>query len=351
MGDDEPGRAANGRAPTIRDVARAAGVSVGTASKALNGRGQLRTETRARVRAEAERLRFRPNDLIRSMQRGRTYTVGLLTGDREGRFSLPLVMGVEDALGEAEILVFFCNTRGDPERERREMESLLAKQVDGLIVMGWRSNLRPPIAVPDARVPVVYAYSRVADPAALCLLPDQAHGARLATERLLAAGRRRLAHITGPTDYEAVWERWEAMAAVLAEHGLGLPEERVLCGVWEEGWGYAATGTLLDRDPAVDGVFCGSDTIARGVLDALRDRGRRVPEDVAVVGFDNWEILARFARPPLTTIDMNLHDLGREAARRLLAMVGGAREAGVVLLPCRLVARASCGVAGDETVH
>ena len=93
----------------------------------------------------------------------------------------------------------------------------------------------------------------------------------------------------------------------------------------------------------VDAIFCGSDIIARGVLDGLRERGHTVPDDVAVVGFDNWEIIATQARPPLTTVDMNLHDLGREAAERLLAMMEGARETGNVRLPCRLVVRASCG--------
>ena len=138
-------------------------------------------------------------------------------------------------------------------------------------------------------------------------------------------------------------ERRAATAAILAEHGLALPAERVLCGEWSEAWGYEAAGRLLDRDPGIDALFCGSDTIARGAMDRLRERGRRIPDDVAVVGFDNWEILAASARPPLTTVDMNLYDLGREAARCLLAMVAGERAAGVVRLPCSLVVRASCG--------
>jgi LacI family transcriptional regulator len=335
---------------TIRDVARGAGVSIGTASKALNGRGQLRPETRERVRAEAERLRFRPNDLIHSLLRGRTYTVGLLTTDGygHGRFSLPLLTGIEDALGAAEILVFFCNTRDDPERERKDIESLLAKQVDGLIVMGSRTDPRPPIGVRDPGVPVVYAYTRVPDPEALCLLPDDAHGARLATEHLLRAGRRRLAHVTGPASWEAVALRRDAMDQVLAERGMRLPDQRVLYGSWLESWGYEAGMELLGEDPAVDGVFCGNDQIARGVIDALHGRGVHVPDDVAVVGFDNWEVVADAARPPLTTVDMNLHDLGREAAMRLLAMVDGERQSGVIRMPCSLVVRGSCGVSDPQ---
>ena len=329
--------------PTIRDVARAAGVAVGTASKALNGRGQLRVETRERILAEAARLEFRPNDLVKSLLRGRTYTVGLLTTDYFGRFTMPLLAGIEDALGAAEILVFLCNIRDDPERERRVIASLLAKQVDGIIVTGRRTDPRPPINLGRSRVPVVYANTRVDDSDALCLLPDDAQGARLAIDHLLGADRRRIAHVTGPAHWEAVRQRRDGMAAVLAGHGLVLPPHRILYGPWREGWGYEAAGRVLERDPRIDAVFCGSDIIARGVVDGLRERGRAIPEDVAVVGFDNWEIVAEAARPPLTTVALNLHEVGRVASARLLAMLEGTHESGTVRLPCSLIVRASCG--------
>lgn len=331
------------RPPTIRDVARAAGVSIGTASKALNGRGRLRTETRERVLAEAERLEFRPNDLIKSLLRGRTFTVGLVTTDYFGRFNMPVIAGIEDALGAAEILVFLCNVRDDPERERKVVASLLAKQVDGIIVMGRRTDPRPPVSVGRSGTPVVYAFSRVTEPDALCLAPDDAQGARLAIEHLLRLGRRRFAHVTGPSRREAVQLRRQGMSETLAEHGIELPDHRVLLGEWTDGWGYEAAGALLARDPDIDAIFCGSDIIARGVLDGLRERGRRVPDDVAVVGFDNWDIVAEQTRPPLTSVDMNLHELGHEAANRLLARLDGDSAAGTIRLPCTLVVRASCG--------
>ena len=115
------------------------------------------------------------------------------------------------------------------------------------------------------------------------------------------------------------------------ERGLGPRGGRAIC--WR-------------ADPTIDAIFCGSDQIARGVVDALRDRGVRVPDDIAVVGFDNWEIIAAATRPPLTTIDMNLHELGRQAGLRMLDMIDGARQQrGVVRLPCSLVVRQSCGAA------
>jgi len=329
-------------APTIYDVARAAGVAIGTASKALNGRGKLRAETRARVQEAADRLHFRPNDLAQSLLRGRSFTVGLLTTDSYGRFSSPLMMGIEDALGVARISVFLCDARDDPAREQRHIASLLAKQVDGIIVTARRTDSRPSIDVGHARVPVLYAYTQVADHNALCVLPDDAQGGRLATAQLLRAGRRRLAHIGGPERFEAVRLRRDGMREALAAHDVECPDGLLLSGPWQEAWGHAAVARLLDVDRRIDGLFCGSDQLARGAVDALRERGVRVPDDIAVVGFDNWEIIAAATRPPLTTVDMQLYDLGRVSGLRLRAMIDGEREAGVVRLPCRLVVRDSC---------
>jgi LacI family transcriptional regulator len=237
--------------------------------------------------------------------------------------------------------VFLCTSRDDPERERRHIDSLLAKQVDGIIVAGRRIDPRPPISLGAARVPVLYAFAQVTTSEALCLLPDDAHGGRLAAERLLRAGRRRLAHITGPDDFEAARLRARAMRATMMEHGVDLVAHRVLDGSWDEDWGFTAANVLLDRDRAIDGIFCGNDLLARGAADALRERGVSVPDDVALVGFDNWEIIAEKTRPPLTTVDMNLHDLGRIAGERLLDMIAGERAEGTIRFPCGLVVRAS----------
>ena len=160
---------------------------------------------------------------------------------------------------------------------------------------------------------------------------------------MIRLGRRHLAHITGPSPREAVQLRLAGTRRTLLDHGLDWSDERCLSGEWSEEWGYEAVNRLLDADPSVDGIVCGSDIIARGVLDGLRERGRRVPENVSVVGFDNWEIVAEHTRPPLTTVDMNLHDMGREAARRLLERLEGDSTRGTIRLPCSLIVRESCG--------
>ena len=331
---------------TIRDVAAAAGVSLSTVSKALNGGGQLRAETRQRVLQSAKRLGFRPNDLAQSLLRGRSYTVGLISTDRYGRFSIPILEGIENALEGTRMSVFLCNAGDDPGKERHHIEQLLSKRVDGIIVTGRRSDPRPPLKVPGRSVPVLYAFAQASDPKTLCLLPDDVGGGRLAGEHLIAAGRKRIAHITGPNDFEAVRQRRAGLQQALEENGQRWRDDDVMSGPWSEKWGRDAVDRLLQRRHKFDAIFCGSDQIARGAADGLRDRGVRVPEDVALVGFDNWQIIAAATRPALTTIDMNLHHLGREAGLRLLAMIEHKRQhSGVVRLPCSLVRRDSCGTA------
>lgn len=333
---------------TIRDVARMAGVSVGTVSKALNGYGQLREETRINVRRTAERLGFRPNDLAQSLLRKRTFTVGLISTDSYGRFSIPVLEGIESALEATRLSVFLCRA-DDPARERRHVDALLAKRVDGIIVTGRRTDRRAPIDLGGASMPVVYAFAQATDPRALCLLPDDRGGAQLAVEHLIGLGRKHIAHVTGPVDFEAVRKRRQGFRDALGAAGLRSRAGHILSGAWSESFGREAAQRLVGLRQGIDAIFCGSDQIARGVIDCLREMGVSVPDDIAVVGFDNWDVIAAATRPPITTVDMNLHELGRQAGLRLLDMIDGPRPSGVECLPCRLVVRRSCGAAGGAS--
>ncbi|MFJ2033142.1 LacI family DNA-binding transcriptional regulator [Streptosporangium sp. NPDC087985] len=329
---------------TISDVATLAGVSIATASKALNGRDQVRAETRQRVLEAAEELAFRPNALARGLLSGQTRMVGLLTSDSVGRFGIPVLLGAEDAFGAGEMALLLCDARGDAIREQHYIRTLLSRRVDGLIVVGESTDTRPSISR-DLPVPVVYAYGASDDPDDVSFVPDDVGGAALAVRHLLATGRRRIAHVTGPMDYKAARDRAEGLRTALQEAGIAQAGE-TLSGAWSQRWGRHAAEVLLMAEPEVDAVFCGSDQIAAGFVEATRERGRRIPDDIAVVGYDNWEVLSTETRPALTTVDMNLETLGRTAAKHLFAAIDGRATPGVHRMPCRLVIRDSTAPRG-----
>ncbi|MFU8872938.1 LacI family DNA-binding transcriptional regulator [Micromonospora sp. SL4-19] len=328
------------RAPTLTDVAKLAGVSVATASKAINGRAEVKAATRVRVLEAAEVLSFAPNALARGLLSGRTGTVGLLTSDLEGRFSIPILMGAEDAFGAGQMSVFLCDARGDAIREKHHVRALLSRRVDGLIVVGSRTDPRPPLTgtIP---VPVVYVYAPSADPDDISITVDNVGGGRLAIDHLLTCGRRNIAHITGEASFQAARDRAEGAAAALAGAGLTMVGDRPYFGSWDESWGRAAARMVVGQHPEVDAIFCGSDQIARGVLDTLRDLGRDVPGSISVIGFDNWEAIAAHSRPRLTSIDMNLQRLGTVAGQRLFAAIDGVTLPSSEEFPGRVVMRES----------
>ncbi|SEB75750.1 transcriptional regulator, LacI family [Streptomyces misionensis] len=324
----------------LADVAKLAGVSVGTASKALNGNGRMRPETRQRVLAAVEALDFRPNQHAQSLHTGRSWTVGLMTTDGIGRFSTPVLLGAEDALGAGKISVLLCDTRGDAIREQHHLRNLVDRRVDGIIVTGRRTDPRPPLTGIEP-IPTVYALSPSTDPNDMSVVSDDRSGARLAVEHLMATGRTRIAHVTGPAHHAAARDRAQHTVELLEHSSLALSTGRVHFGEWSEAWGRRAAEAVLRAAPDTDAFFCGNDQIARGVADRLRENGMDVPERVAVVGYDNWDVMALACRPPLTTIDTNLAEIGRQAALRLLDAIGGKPEPGVCTVPCRLVVRES----------
>lgn len=306
---------------TLADVAARAGVARGTASKALNGAGQLKPETRRRVLAAAEDLGFVASPIARGLQNDRSFTVGLLTSNTLGRFSIPVLQGADDALAVGQMVILLCDARGDPVRERHYLRTLVARGVDGFIIVGHRTDPRPSVTglVP---VPVVYAYSPSDDTGDRSIIPDDVHGGRLAVEHLVALGRRRICYIGGGAGFLAAKRRWQGVRQALAAADLE-PAAEPLFGRWHEVWGRQAAAVLLDSGAEFDGIVCASDQIARGALDALRESGVVVPDQVAVVGFDNHDDVVTASRPQLSSIDLNLRTLGEIAATRLVAMIDG----------------------------
>ncbi|NIK55936.1 LacI family DNA-binding transcriptional regulator [Kribbella shirazensis] len=316
----------------MADVAALAGVSAGTASKALNNTGQLSQETRDRVRRAAAQLGFTPDARGRALSSGRTFTVALLTTDSSGRFSIPIMRGVEDVLSAGELATVLCDTRDDPLREQTYLRSLVARGVDGIVVTGRRTEPRRPINV---SLPVVYALAPSTDPEDASVVVDDTAGAASTVTHLLSLGRTRIAHITGPSHHRSAVQRAEAVVASAGDALCGEP----VYGEWSEQWGRQATDLVLRQRP--DAISCGSDQIARGVCERLRELGHSVPGDIAVTGYDNWPVMALASRPPLTTVDLRLEELGRRAATLLLEAIDGRAHHGVLELPAQLITRES----------
>ncbi len=328
--------------PKLADVARIAGVSPATASKALSGRHSVSPAARERVLAAVEKLDFRPNRQAQDLARGLSGTVGLITHDLEGRFSIPIMMGAEDSFGADKVSVLLCNSRGDAIREKYHIDALLGRQVDGLIVVGARPDPRPSLG--RLPVPVVYAYAPSNDEHDMSVIADNRGGGALAASHLIDCGREKIAIISGDASYGAATERVEGATRVLQAAGLEPVEGQALYGAWTEEWGRGAARALFERNPLpgqLDAILCGSDQIARGVSEALREMGVNVPGDIAVVGHDNWDIVAKTARPPITSIDMNLTKLGRHAAARLVEAIEGHMVEGKEIISPRLIVRGS----------
>lgn len=332
---------------TIREVAAKAGVSVTTASRALNGSGRMLPETRERVRAIASELGYRPNSIARGLVQQRSFTFGMLTNDTYGRFTLPVAAGLSEALLDRGVSVFLAAGKDDPDLVRLNLNAMEEKRVDGLVIAGKRIDRGLPVELPDNGIPTVHIMAACPE-GGIGFAPDDLSGAKLATRHLTGQGRRRIAHITGRETFLAARIRAEGWQQALHEQGLA-PFGPAVFGSWSEAHGFETARTMFGKNASSrpDAVFCGNDQIARGLIDGLGALGIRVPDDVAVVGFDNWEIFAQATRPPLTTVDMGLTEMGRQAGLTLLDLIDGKPvEAGLRHLPTSLVVRLSCGAEG-----
>lgn len=324
---------------TLKDVARVSGVSVPTVSRVLNGGGHVSEETRRRIHEAAEQLDFRPNALAQSFALGRSFTVGVLAQKASGNFSTPVITGVIDELSKRDIAVLVYDDEDDPGARPQNLRTLQARKVDGIVVVGDGTDTPFPSISPLFQTPVVHAFGVSDSPRDTCLLPDDRKAGRLVAEHLLAQGRERIAHVTAMPHSRAVHDRLAGFSDRLDDEGkaLALPP---LFGDWTTGWGYRAGHDLADRAGEFDAIFCANDYIAIGVARALERRGIRVPDDVALVGYDNWSKYSGSPDRFLTSVDPHLEVLGRSAALALLATT---REAGIVLQDCELVPGVSSG--------
>ena len=327
---------------TLEDVAARAGVSRATASRVINGSPRVTDATRDAVERAVKALRYTPNRAARSLAGSSSDTVALVVSEPSSRlfadpFFAGTVRGVAAALAESRYQLVLLSTQGGDDRKRVE-HHLLRGTTDGVLLLSTRADDPLPARLAKEGIPCVVA-GRPADAAVGYVDADNEGGARAAVAHLLARGRRVIATVAGPTGMAVGVDRYEGWRAALVDAGLEPARSLVARADFTRAGGRSAAEKLLDRTPDLDAVFAASDLMALGVLDTLRAGKRKVPRDVAVVGFDDSE-LAESADPPLTSVRQPIEQMGRELAARLLAQLDGAEPTGVVM-PTELVVRAS----------
>ncbi|MER6112994.1 LacI family DNA-binding transcriptional regulator [Streptomyces hirsutus] len=330
--------------PTIHDVAREAGVSRGTVSRVLNGGHYVSPSAAEAVNAAIRRTGYVVNRHARSLITGRSDSVGfLLTEPQERFFEDPnfnvLLRGCTQALAAHDIPLLLMIAGTQAER-RRIVRYITAGHVDGVLLVSSHSG--DPVAeeLRAAGVPLVACGKPIGLGSKVSYVAaDDRDGARDMVRHLLGLGRRRVGVVTGPLDTPGGVERLAGYKEVLAEAGLGIDERLIVSGDYSRASGEAGAERLLAGAPDMDAVFVASDLMAQGVLAALHRAGRRVPQDVAVGGFDDSQA-AVAASPGLTTIRQPWDRISSEMVRVLLAQVGG-EDPATVILPTELVKRES----------
>jgi LacI family transcriptional regulator len=331
---------------TIKDIATFAQVSPATVSNVLNDSPNVSAVTRQRVLATIERFNFRPNTLARSLRKNHSLTIGMVASGLRNHFILKMMQGAEDSVSSEGLGILLCNSHGDMAREKEILQMLEAKQVDGIIIMGAEVQKRGAPALLTHALPLVYLYHYTEEAPISCVIPDDLGGGYTATRHLLQVGYTRIGLINGPLRVEAALLRQEGYLHALAEAGLRVDRNLMISGQgWTQSDGYAMANELLKQPAQPDALFCGSDALAQGVMAALCQQGVRVPQDIALVGFDN-DTFAQHTIPPLTTVALPLHEMGMLAVRLLLDIIRqGTSEAAVHRMPCPLILRESCGSA------
>lgn len=318
------------KAATIRDVAERAEVSVASVSRVLNGAGPVTDATKKRVFEAAEALQYVPHSGARSLSTSKTQTIGVILPDLYGEFFSELIRGMDLAARSLGYHLIVSSSHDDAEEASAAIRSMRGR-VDGLIVLSPHLDAANLAAGQAGRTPILLMNGG-ADAGRPSIVVDNHGGAVLAVEHLVATGRLRIAHIAGPAGNLEAEARLAGYLEAMARAGL---PTSVVEGEFTQSSGQAAGAALARREPRPDAVFAGNDNMAVGAMLALQDAGLRVPEDIAIIGFDDVP-LAGLVRPALTTLRIHIAETGRNALERLVRLINAAGEA-VADTACEIV--------------
>ena len=341
--------------PSIHDIARAAGVGVGTVSRVLNERANVAEATRIKVTAVMERLGYRPTFAARHIRTGRSQLFGFLTDQvTTTPFAHDLIKGAQARARQADRMLLVIDADGDDRVREQAVANLIERGVEGIVYAAmFHHEVHVSQALHEVPTVLVDSYSAARDFPSV--VPDEVLGGRGATERLLADGHRRIAMVTNDalsTGYPAALGRLEGYRQALADAGVPFDEALVREGSGNADSGYRWAHDLLDADDPPTAFFFGTDRMAMGAYFAFTERGLNVPDDVSVVGFDDQHYIADALRPALTTMALPHAAMGRWAIDQLLtAPWGDDRPPPQRHLPCPIVERGSVGLVPRSDVR
>jgi LacI family transcriptional regulator len=328
---------------TIRDVAREAGVSVATVSRVMNDSGPVSEGARARILEIASRLRYAPNEAARTLISSRTSTLGVILPDLHGEFFSEVIRGLDQAAKTSGFHLLVSGSHNDGAETEAALRAMRGR-VDGLVVMAPDANAAGVAAwIPDG-VPVVLLNCPTVDGRADSIEIDNYGGAYAMVRHLAGATRQRVGVITGTPNNRDAAERLRGYREALRVFGVERRAEWELAGNFTEASGWEAARRFVALSPRPEALFASNDSMAIGALSALREAGLRVPEDVAIGGFDDIP-MARYTSPPLTSVQVPMGLLGAQAVDLLVLAVGNEERhrARRKMLPTTLVVRGSCG--------
>lgn len=306
---------------TVKDIARLAHVSPSTVSRVLTGNSPVHPEKRAAVLAVIEQLNFQPNLNARALARGKSMAIGVLTQSLASQFYGALCQGIEEGLAGSPYHPIFASGQWRLDAERAALTTLIARQVDGLIILGGDYPDAELCAIND-QIPLIAVGRSVEGLAGQCLKVEHRTGALQAVRHLIELGHRHIAYVTGVPSQSDSRERRLGYEQALQEAGIAFDERLLVEGNFTEQSGTLAIEVLLTRGAHFSAIFAGNDQMAYGIRLGLYRRGLRVPEDVALVGFDDL-IGSAYTTPPLTTVRQNMLEQGRRAACGILSLLAG----------------------------
>jgi LacI family transcriptional regulator len=328
--------------PTIRDVAKRAGVAPTTVSRVINNSGYVSNTTRGRVETAIDDLGYVPNRLARSLRLKRTHTLGLIVTDITNPFWPAVARGVEDTAHEADFEVILCNTDESEAKQERYLDVLLQKRVDGILLVPACASAALGEWIRNQTIPIVLLDRRVDCAKVDTVRGDSEDGAYQLVRHLISLGHERIAVLSGPQNVSTAVDRVAGYRRALAEAGLEARAEWVQWGRFSQASGYEATERLLATSPRPSALFAVNNFLAVGALRALRNAGLRVPEDMSVVSFDDLtsELVIE---PFLTVAHQPAYEMGQRAAELLLDRLSGDSPNGYqeVVLPAKLTIRRS----------